>query len=147
MTTNESDVVPSDPKKTIVLQAPDVPWQVWVVVAILGLEGFGNLLMIPSHPIALYWLAMKVLLVTGLIKAWRWVFILFLVVAAMHVIAFLGVNLIASAINFAMMALVASANRYFFRRDGAKDGNHPPETLEQRIASLEAELSMIKPAS
>jgi hypothetical protein len=90
------------------------PWQIWVVVVLLGMEGVGNLLLIPDHPIALYWLSAKVLFITGLLKAWRWVFVLFVVVAAYHVIAFLGMNLIASAMNLTLVGLAISARRYCF---------------------------------
>ena len=30
----------------------EVPWQIWVVVVMLGLEGVGNLLLIPQVPAA-----------------------------------------------------------------------------------------------
>src|SRR5260370_672933 len=65
-----------------------VPWQIWIVVLFLGLEGVGNLLSIPQEPAAARWLAAKCLFITGLICGWRWVFVLFLAVAGVHVLAF-----------------------------------------------------------
>jgi hypothetical protein len=95
-----------------------VPWQVWVVVTMLAMEGLGNLLSIPHQPIALYWLLAKCLFITGLIKAWRWVFALFLVIGGLHVIYFLASVPIASLLNAVMIGLLLSARRFYF----------PPET-------------------
>jgi hypothetical protein len=96
--------------------SPGVPWQIWVVVALLGTEGVGNLLMIPDHPIALYWLLGKVLFIWGLLKGRTWVFVLFLIVAAYHVIGFLEINPVASAMNVLLVTLTLSARRYYFLR-------------------------------
>jgi hypothetical protein len=91
-----------------------VPWQIWVVVALLGLEGVGNLLSAPIMPIHLWWLAMKCVFILGLIKAWRAVFILFEAIAGLHVVAFLTINIVASFLNLVLIALVASCYRYFW---------------------------------
>lgn len=47
--------------------SPGVPWQIWITVFFLSLEGVGNLLSIPAQPAAARWLAAKVLFITGLI--------------------------------------------------------------------------------
>ena len=57
-------------------RSDSVPWQIWVVVALLSLEGIGNLLAIPSMPIAAVWLFLKCLFVAGLVNRWKWVFAL-----------------------------------------------------------------------
>lgn len=91
-----------------------VPWQIWVVVVLLSLEGVSNLFLIPDQPIAFYWLSGKILFITGLLKAWKWVFVLFLVVALQHVIVFLGINVMGSAMNLLLVGLTISARRYYF---------------------------------
>ena len=91
-----------------------VPWQIWVVVVLLGLEGVSNLFQALDHPIALYWFSAKVLFITGLLKAWKWVFVIFLVVCLQHVIVFLGINVMASAMNLILIGLTISARRYYF---------------------------------
>ena len=93
---------------------PSVPWQIWVVVVLLGLEGLGNLLSIPDQPIAAYWFLAKVLFITGLLKGWRFVYILFLIIAGYHVIGFLGINIVASMLTLLMVGLVLSARDYYF---------------------------------
>lgn len=92
----------------------DVPWQIWVVVAMLALEGLGNLASIPSNPVAAYWLACKCLFIVGLIRRWRWVFVVFLIVAAIHVLAFSTQVPFVAFLNLTMMLLVASTLRCFF---------------------------------
>jgi hypothetical protein len=93
-----------------------VPWQIWVVVFLLGMEGVSNFLMIPDEPIALYWLLGKILFIWGLLKGRAWVFVLFLIVAAYHVIGFLEINPVASAMNVLLVTLTLSARRYYFLR-------------------------------
>ena len=46
-----------------------VPWQIWIVVLLLVLEGVGSVLSIPHQPAALYWVVAKCLFVTGLLAA------------------------------------------------------------------------------
>jgi len=48
-----------------------VPWQTWVVVIMLGLEGIGDLFTIPTTLIAASWLLAKCLFIVGLLKRWR----------------------------------------------------------------------------
>jgi hypothetical protein len=91
-----------------------VPWQLWVAIVMLALEGIGNLFAIPDMPIAAYWLAAKVLFIFGFIHGWRLVYILFLIVAANHVLVFASTLPIASFLNLVLMLLVGSAYRHFF---------------------------------
>jgi hypothetical protein len=91
-----------------------LPWQIWVVVAILSLEGIGNLMAIPNEPQAAGWLAAKCLFVVGLLRGWRPVFVLFLVVAGLHVLAFLPLAPFVSLLNLVLMLLVASTLRFYF---------------------------------
>jgi hypothetical protein len=91
-----------------------VPWQIWVVVALLSLEGIGNLLAIPYTPAAVIWLLAKCLFVAGLINRWKWVFALFLIVAGMHVLAIAVLGPVASIMNLVALVLVASTYRTFF---------------------------------
>jgi hypothetical protein len=93
----------------------NVPWQIWVVVALLALEGVGNLLNIPKQPIQLYWLGAKCLFILGLLKRWRWVFGLFVFISVIHVLSFLLQEPGVAAINLAMVVLVLSAYRFYFR--------------------------------
>lgn len=112
--------------------ARNVPWQIWVVVVMLGLEGVGNLLAIPQQPAAAGWAAAKVLFIAGLIGGWRWVFVLFLAVTALHVVAFGTVAPVVAAMNLLIMVLVASAFRHFFPRNGR--GNVGPDGRSIRVA-------------
>jgi hypothetical protein len=91
-----------------------IPWQIWVVVVLLGAEGVGNLLTIPQEPAAAYWLAAKCLFITGLLKGWRWVFVLFLFVAGLHVLVFLIAAPTGAFLNLVLMLLVVSARRFYF---------------------------------
>ncbi len=94
----------------------EVPWQVWVTTVLLGLEGVGNLLAIPQEPAAAIWLAAKCLFILGLIRGWRWVFVLFLAVASLHVLAFSTQAPFIAFLNLVLVLLVGSALRYFFPR-------------------------------
>jgi hypothetical protein len=90
------------------------PWPIWVVVAMLVLEGLGNLLAIPRQPQALVWLFAKVLFVTGLLMRWRAIFVLVLVVTGGHFIYFAPNAPVVAALNFVLLILVASAHRHYF---------------------------------
>ena len=46
----------------------NVPWQIWVVVALLVLEAVSNLLLIPVIPAAAFWLLAKCLFIVGLVR-------------------------------------------------------------------------------
>ena len=116
--------------------SPRVPWQVWVTVTLLGLEGVGNLLSIPQEPAAAIWLAAKCLFIVGLIRGWRWVFVLFLVVAGLHVLGFSIQAPFIAFLNLVLVLLVGSTLRYFFpagkRRSSAVEGKVQPHGLFDR---------------
>jgi hypothetical protein len=95
----------------------NVPWQIWIVVLLLSVEGIlGNLPAIPSHPIAATWFAWKCLFIVGLIRRWRWVFVLYLVFGAIHVIGFSVINPFVATVNLFLMILVASTFHCYFPR-------------------------------
>ena len=91
-----------------------VPWQIWIVVAMLGMEGIGNLLAIPTQPQAAQWFLAKCLFVVGLLRGWRWVFVLYQIVGVIHVLGFLGQAPGAAILNLLLMGLVFSAFRFYF---------------------------------
>jgi hypothetical protein len=92
----------------------EVPWQIWVVVALLVVEGLGNLLIMPQQPIALIWLGAKCLFILGLLKRWRWVFCLFVVIGGIHVLFFLLQAPLVALINLAMVVLALWSFRFYF---------------------------------
>lgn len=93
----------------------DIPWQIWVVVTVLSLEGLlSNLPSIPANPVAATWFAAKCLFVAGLLNGWRWVFCLNLLVGILHVLAFSTVAPIVALVNLALVLLVASSLRFYF---------------------------------
>jgi hypothetical protein len=92
-----------------------VPWQIWVVVVLLAWEGLGNVLSIPRVPAAAIWVAAKCLFIIGLIKRWKWVFVLFLIVAGIHVLAFGMDAPFAALLNLVLVVLAGSARRYYFQ--------------------------------
>jgi hypothetical protein len=92
----------------------EVPWQIWVVVALLVLEGVGNLLIIPQQPMALIWLGAKCLLILGLLKRWRWVFCLFVVIGGIHVLFFLMQAPLVALINLVAVVLALCSFRFYF---------------------------------
>lgn len=92
-----------------------VPWQIWVITALLVLEGIGNLFMIPEHPGAIIWLLAKVVFVIGLLRGWRWIFVLFQVIGGIHVLRFVMAGaFLVSLLNLILMILAFSAWRYYF---------------------------------
>ena len=95
----------------------DVPWQIWVVIALLALEGVGNLSYIPKQPMAMVWLGAKFLFIFGLLKRWRWVFCLFVIIGVIHVLFFLLQAPIVASINLAIVVLALSAYRFYFPSD------------------------------
>ena len=103
-----------------------IPWQLWVVIVLFAVEGVGNLLAIPAMPIAALWLATKLLFITGLIRRWRIVFVLFLAVAALHVFAFANAAPFVAFLNLLMLILVASQLRRFFPADAPSQYNKQP---------------------
>lgn len=101
-----------DARKAGTLQ--DVPWQIWVVVAVLALEGVGNVLIIPQQPMALIWLAAKCVFILGLLKRWRWVFCLFVVVGILHILFFMLQAPVAALLNLAIVVLALTSFRLYF---------------------------------
>jgi len=93
-----------------------MPWQVWVVIGVLALEGLGNLLAIPKQPQALIWLAAKVLFITGLLRRWRPVYVLTMVVAGAHVMHFAAPSPVAALLNLILIVLLAYVYRFYFPR-------------------------------
>lgn len=92
-----------------------IPWQIWVIVILLGLEGISNFFMIFSQPAALIWLLSKALFIVGFIRGWKWVFVLFQIVAGIHVLYFgIAGILVTSFLNLILMVLLGTAWRYFF---------------------------------
>ena len=91
-----------------------VPWQIWIVIAILALEGVGNLLYIPQQPMALIWLGWKSLFILGLLKRWRWVFCLFVIFGVIHVLYFLLQAPIVALMNLALVVLALCSYRFYF---------------------------------
>jgi hypothetical protein len=95
-------------------QPRSVPWQIWIVVALLALEGVGNFFAMFDTPAAAWWLFAKVVFITGLIKGWQWVFWIFLAAGVLHVVYFLQINVVASLLNLLMIGLTFSARDHFF---------------------------------
>ena len=93
----------------------NVPPPLWIVVFLLVLEGIGNFFMALSQPIALWWLIAKVLLISGLLRGWRSVFYLFLIVAGYHAWFFSGINPIAAGLNLLLIVATLMSWRHFFR--------------------------------
>jgi len=93
-----------------------LPWQVWVVIAMLALEGLGNLIAIPKQPQALFWLAAKVLFIAGLLRRWRTVYILTMVFAGAHVVHFASPSPVAALLNLILIVLLAYVYRFYFPR-------------------------------
>jgi len=92
-----------------------VPWQIWIVVIFLAIEGvFGNLPMVLYEPMAATWFAAKCLFVTGLVRRWRWVFVMFLLEAVLHVFGFLIISPFVSVLNLVLVALALSAGKFYF---------------------------------
>ena len=82
-----------------------VPWQIWVVVVLLAIEGVGNLNEIPKQPQAIEWFLAKCLFVVGLVRGWKWLFIYFLAGAAIHVLYFLSRSPFVAMENLLLMGL------------------------------------------
>jgi hypothetical protein len=114
----------------------NVPWQIWVVIAFLAVEGIlGNLPLIPDYPPAAIWFAAKCLFVVGLLKGWRWVFVLFLVVAVIHVLVFSTQAPFVAFLNLVLVLLAASSLRVYF-----------PGTRSANIEQLQRPFSTDQPS-
>jgi hypothetical protein len=99
-------------RKPFALQ--EVPWQIWVVVALLCLEGVGNLLAIPQQPQALIWLGAKCIFILGLLKRWKWVFCFFVLICGIHVLYFMLQAPLVALINLVIIALAFCSFRFYF---------------------------------
>jgi hypothetical protein len=99
----------------------EVPWQIWVVVAFLAVEGAGNLLTIPEQPLALMWLGAKCILILGLLKRWKWVFCLFVVIGGIHVLFFLLQAPLVALLNLVMIAFAFCSFRFYFPAQAEND--------------------------
>jgi hypothetical protein len=92
-----------------------IPWQIWIVVILLALEGIGNLFEILHQPQAIIWLAAKILFITGLLKFWRIVFLLFVIIGVIHVVYFATYGyFFISLINLVLVILTLSTYRCYF---------------------------------
>jgi hypothetical protein len=119
-----------DARRAATLQ--DVPWQIWIVIAVLALEGVGNLLIIPQQPMALIWLAAKCIFILGLLKRWRWVFCMFVVVGIVHIVFFMLQAPVAALLNLAIVVLALTSFRFYFPSQAEYDG---------RLSEMEKKLS------
>lgn len=131
--TGKSEI--QNPKSEIGLRfpRPAIPWQIWVVVAMLGLEGLGNLFAIPNRPEALTWLAAKILFIAGLLCRWRPVFVLCLIVAAIHVVYFARLAPVTAILNLALLVLIASSYRFYFGGNQATSPELPGFSRAARL--------------
>ena len=98
-----------------ILNARDVPWQIWVVVVFLSVIGTAELLGLPM-PQGLVSFGIKCVAVVGLIRGWRLVFVVLLILFAVDALSAAGSSPFIPFLIFAMMLLVASAHRHFFPR-------------------------------
>ena len=93
----------------------NVPWQIWAVVVLLAVEGIlGDLPLIWSQPIAATWFTWKCLFIVGLIRRWRWLFVLFLAMAAIHVLAFCVQAPFIAFFDLVLLLLTATAVRFYY---------------------------------
>jgi hypothetical protein len=93
----------------------DVPWQIWAVVVVLIVIAVAELLGI-TWPGGLVAFAIKCVFVVGLIRGWRLVFVLSVVMLTVSALTSIGSPAFVPFLYFALMVLVASAHRYFFPR-------------------------------
>ena len=94
-----------------------LPWQLWIVIALLAAEGMGNFFNMFGNPVEAIWLAAKVVFILGLIRRWRIVFVFFAIVSALHVLAFATVAPFVSFLNLLILCLTISQYRWFFPID------------------------------
>lgn len=91
-----------------------VPWQLWVVIAVLVMNGIGNAMQISARPIAAAWLAANALFVFGLIRRWRLIYVLFVLVSASFMIWIAPSDPFSGLMALVLLLLVASQYRWFF---------------------------------
>jgi len=97
-----------------VLQGKRAPWQVWVVIVLLALEGVCNLIAIPDNPMNIAWIVAKCVFIYGLYNLHRWAFVVFCVIAALHVVGFAASAPVVAAINLFLIVMLATCFRRFF---------------------------------
>jgi len=96
----------------------NIPWQIWIVVFLLGLEAIGNILMIPEYPQAITWLVAKIVIITGLLLRWKAIFIISLFLALLHAIVFAVYQHLGVAfINLLLFVLTVTTWNWFFKKD------------------------------
>jgi hypothetical protein len=100
--------------ETPVFTLRDVPWQIWIVIVMLSLEGLGNLVDIPAMPISAFWLACKILFVLGFVRRWRVVYVLFCILAGLHVLAFAAEAPFVAFLNLVILVLALTQYRLYF---------------------------------
>lgn len=91
-----------------------IPWQIWITVVIMGLAGIGNVFHVWREPVALLWVAAKILIITGLLLRWRAIFILSVILLSFHVGVFAFAAPVAALINLLLLVLMGSAIRFYF---------------------------------
>ncbi len=99
----------------------DVPWQIKWVIAVLSLEGLGNLLSMLDRPIAAFWLASKVLMIIGFVKRWRPTYIYTVIMLAIHVLSFALLIPMVALINLVLLVLTLSVVKHYFPDDSSLD--------------------------
>lgn len=90
-----------------------VPWQIWTVAAVLGVDALGDLILAFENPFAATGFAWKSLVAFGLLRAWRPVFVLFLPLASAFVLLYASSAPVYALTNLAMLLLVGSSMRFF----------------------------------
>jgi hypothetical protein len=92
-----------------------VPWQLWVVILMLAIEGVGDLMLALDHNLAAAsWLAAKIFFTLGFLYRWKLVYVVFLIIGALHVFGFSTQAPFIAFLNLVLVLLVASTLRYFF---------------------------------
>jgi hypothetical protein len=133
---------------TPVLHAPNmaaqwswktVPWQIWVVVVLLVIEGVNNLYILPTQPQAIRWILAKCLFIVGLLRGWKWVFVVFQIMAAIHVIGFLSPEPLVAMANLFLIVLTCSAYRFYFSRSVTSS----PQTQDIAGKSIAGKVAVI----
>jgi hypothetical protein len=105
--------MPDDVKSKSTFSASSVPWQIWVVVLSLGLEGLGNL-----FSFEIIWLAAKILFITGLLKGWKSVYVLSIATGILHVIYFAEAGaFVVSLMNLFLVVLELWVFRSYFPKE------------------------------
>ena len=81
----------------------------------LSIEGVGDLMMALDHNLqAGFWLAAKIFFTLGFLYRWKLVYVVFLIIGALHVFGFSTQAPFVAFLNLVLVLLVASTLRYFF---------------------------------